>query len=552
MNQQIQVHPWHSNPDWWRGAAIYQIYPRSFQDTNGDGVGDLPGITTRLPYIADLGVDAIWISPFFTSPMKDFGYDVSDFRNVDPIFGTLADFDQLVEKAHQLGLKVLIDQVLSHTSDQHPWFKESRSSREGEKADWYIWADPRPDGTPPNNWQSVFGGSAWAWDSRRRQYYLHNFLTSQPDLNFHHQPAQDQLLEESRFWLERGVDGFRFDACNFYFHDLRLRNNPPAKLKDSQLSTVRPGNPYGFQIHKHDKSQPETLPFLKRLRVLLDEYGAVGVGEVGDEDSLPTMAEYTADGDKLHMAYGFKLFTTEFSAGRIREVVGEFEKHIKPGNGWGCWSLSNHDCVRVVTRWGKGTNGTDDPAFAKILMAMLSALRGSFCIYQGEELGLPEAEVPFDRLVDPYGISFWPDYLGRDGCRTPIPWTAGAPHGGFSEVEPWLPLPSEHLPKSVETQSLSPGSVLHFNQNFLAWRRTQIPLCRGSIRFLAAEEPVLAIERKADGQRLIAVFNLGPDPAQFTLPARINALTGHGLEEARVEGRQLYLPPWGGFFGQGE
>lgn len=548
MNPRMQAHPRHCNPDWWRGAAIYQIYPRSFQDTNGDGVGDLPGITARLSYIADLGVDAIWISPFFTSPMKDFGYDVSDFRNVDPIFGTLADFDELVETAHRLGLKVLIDQVLSHTSDQHPWFKESRISREGEKAEWYIWADPHPDGTPPNNWQSVFGGSAWAWDSRRRQYYLHNFLASQPDLNFHYQPAQDQLLEESRFWLERGVDGFRFDACNFYFHDHRLRNNPPARLKDSQLSTVRPGNPYGFQIHKYDKTQPETLPFLKRLRVLLDEYGAVGVGEVGDEDSLPTMAEYTADGDKLHMAYGFKLFTTEFSAGRIREVVGEFETRIKPGSGWGCWSLSNHDCVRVVTRWGDGTN---DPAFAKTLVAMLSTLRGSFCLYQGEELGLPEAEVPFDRLVDPYGISFWPDYRGRDGCRTPIPWTSENPHGGFSQVEPWLPMSPDHLGRSIEAQATHADSVLRFNQRFLAWRKKAEALRRGTMHFYRTAEPILAFRREHGDEKILAVFNLSPASAHYTLPSKtIMPIEGHGLDTGQLTGRELHLPPWGGFFGR--
>ena len=257
--------------EWWRGAAIYQIYPRSFQDTNGDGIGDLPGITAHLPYVADLGVDAIWISPFFTSPMRDFGYDVSNYRDVDPTFGTLADFDQLVAEAHRLGLKVLIDQVLSHSSDQHAWFKESRTSRTNYKADWYVWAEAKPDGTPPNNWQSVFGGSAWTWEPRRRQYYLHNFLESQPDLNFHHEPVQTQLLEEVRFWMERGVDGFRFDACNFHFHDPQLRNNPAARPGSVELTSVKEGNPYGWQIHRYDKTRPENLGFLKRLRTLMDQ-----------------------------------------------------------------------------------------------------------------------------------------------------------------------------------------------------------------------------------------------------------------------------------------
>jgi len=534
------------DPDWWRGASIYQVYPRSFQDTNGDGVGDLPGITARLPYIAGLGIDAIWISPFFKSPMKDFGYDVSDFRDVDPIFGNLADFDRLVAEAHRLGLKILVDQVLSHTSEEHPWFKESRSSRDNEHKDWYVWADPMPDGTPPNNWQSVFGGSAWAWDPRRRQYYLHNFLVSQPDLNFHHKAVQDQLLEEVRFWMERGVDGFRFDACNFHFHDRKLRSNPPASAK-ADLSTVRVGNPYGFQIHKYDKSQPENLMFLRRLRQLMDGYGVVSVGEVGDEDSLATMAQYTADGDKLHMAYGFKLLTDDFSATRIREVVSEFERRIKARGGWGCWSFSNHDCVRVATRWG---GGESNPELPKVLLAVLGSLRGSFCVYQGEELGLPEAEVPFERLIDPYGITFWPDFKGRDGCRTPMPWTSEAPWGGFSTVEPWLPMEKRHLGMAVSLQQKSPDSMLSFTRRFLSWRRTQPALQKGSLRFLKAEEPLLVLERTWEDQRMVAIFNLGSLSSRYTFTAPVQALTGHGLEGARLDNRQLILPPWGSFFGQ--
>ncbi len=533
--------------EWWRGASIYQIYPRSFQDTNGDGVGDLPGITAHLPYIADLGIDAIWISPFFTSPMRDFGYDVSDYRNVDPIFGNLADFDELVAKAHKLGLKVLIDQVLSHSSDQHPWFKESRSNRTNARSDWYVWADPRPDGTPPSNWQSVFGGAAWAWEPRRRQYFLHNFLESQPDLNFHCQAVQDQMLEECRFWLERGVDGFRFDACNFHFHDPLLRNNPPARGKALEVSSVRPGNPYGMQLHRYDKTRPENLPFLRRLRELLDAYGAASVGEVGDEDSLATMAEYTGGGDKLHMAYGMHLLTDAFSVARIRGAVEAFEKRVKRGGGWACWSLSNHDCVRVVTRWG---NGTQDPAFPKVLLAMLASLRGTFCVYQGEELGLTEAVVPKNRLTDPYGIAFWPDFKGRDGCRTPMPWTPEAPFGGFSGVDSWLPMPAEHLARAVSLQAQAPDSVLGFYRTFLAWRRGQPALREGSITFPRADDPLLVLRRESPAQSILAVFNLGPAPAEYLLPPHIDPLLGHGLEPAPLQGRRLRLPPWGGFFGQ--
>ncbi len=282
--------------DWWRGAVIYQIYPRSFMDSRGDGIGDLRGVIEKLDYIASLNVDAIWLSPFFTSPMKDFGYDISNYRDVDPMFGSLEDFDRLVEAAHARGLKVTIDQVMSHTSDQHAWFEESRQSRDNPKADWYVWADPKPDGAPPTNWQSVFGGSAWQWDTRRCQYYLHNFLASQPDLNFRTPAVVEAILEEARFWLERGVDGFRLDAVNFCTHG-ELKDNPPRQEITESFLGVRPDNPYGYQLHQYDKTQPENLVFLERLRALLDEYpGATSVGEVGDDDALGVMAAYSQGG----------------------------------------------------------------------------------------------------------------------------------------------------------------------------------------------------------------------------------------------------------------
>ncbi|MFC4157741.1 alpha-amylase family glycosyl hydrolase [Chitinimonas lacunae] len=536
--------------EWWRGAVIYQIYPRSFADSNGDGVGDLPGIIDRLPYIASLGVDAIWISPFFKSPMKDFGYDVSDYCDVDPLFGQLADFDRLVAEAHRLGLKVMIDQVLSHCADQHPWFRQSRQSRDNERADWFVWADPKPDGSPPNNWLSVFGGSAWQWEARRRQYYLHNFLASQPDLNFHHPAVQDAMLDTIRFWLERGVDGFRFDACNFHFHDVRLRNNPPAKVADSK--TVSAENPYGLQAHKYDKSQPENLAFLRRVRALLDQYGAASVGEVGDDHSLKTMAEYTSGGDKLHMAYSFNLLTTDYSAGYIRQQVEELEDQLKKtgrrlgGAGWGCWSIGNHDSRRVMSRWGKGET---DPAMAKMLLAMSASLRGSLCIYQGEELALTEAEIPFEQLQDPYGITFWPEFKGRDGCRTPMPWQAKAAHGGFSSGEPWLPVPAEHLAQAVDGQEPKSESVLNFYRHFLNWRREQPVLRLGDIRFIDAAEPLLVFERRHQGRRWLCAFNLGRAPLRLTLPADCRGgrlLEGHGLGGATLQPDQLEFAPYGG------
>ncbi len=298
--------------EWWRGSVTYQVYPRSFQDSDGDGIGDLKGITQRLPYLADLGVDAIWLSPVFKSPMADMGYDVSDYTDIDPLFGTLSDFDALLATAHGLGLKVIIDQVISHSSDQHPFFAQSRGSREGEKADWYVWADARPDGSPPNNWLSVFGGSAWEWDPRRRQYYLHNFLPSQPDLNFHNPAVQDWLLSVLRFWLELGVDGFRLDTVNYYFHDTKLRSNGPLAPRDN----LPPVNPYDLQDHAFSKSRPENIGWLERLRALVDGYpDRTMVGEVGDAPhrNLRIMAEYTRPG-RLHMAYSFDMLGPDFSA----------------------------------------------------------------------------------------------------------------------------------------------------------------------------------------------------------------------------------------------
>jgi len=509
--------------DWWRGAVIYQIYPRSFADSNNDGVGDLPGITAQLAHVARLGADAIWISPFFKSPMADFGYDVSDYRQVDPLFGTLADFDALLARAHALGLKVIIDQVLSHTSDQHAWFKESRSSRTNPKADWYVWADPLPDGSPPNNWLSVFGGSAWQWDSRRRQYFLHSFLASQADLNFHHPEVQEALLGEVRFWCERGVDGFRFDACNHQFHDPALRSNPPASTAEQEdVSTVRPDNPYAMQRHLYDKSQPENLRFLERLRGVLDEFGAASVGEVGDEKPLPLMADYTAAGQRLHMAYSFALLTPRVSAQQIREQVEGLEAELTRTGGWGCWALSNHDVCRVASRWAP--SGVPDDRLSRTLLALLLTLKGSVSLYQGEELGLPEADIPFERLQDPYGKTFWPEFKGRDGCRTPMPWAAGAPQAGFNAgAEPWLPLGTGHAERAVAAQEADPASVLHQARALLAWRRAEPRLRSGAIRFFDAPEPVLLFERGAANDvtapALRLAFNLGAAPLAFALPA---------------------------------
>ena len=534
--------------DWWRGAVIYQIYPRSFQDHNGDGIGDLVGITERLDYVAELGVDAIWLSPFFTSPMKDFGYDVSNYRDVDPIFGTLGDFDRLLQKAHALGLRVIIDQVISHSSDKHPWFQESRQSRTNERHDWYVWADPKPDGTPPNNWLSIFGGSAWAWDGRRMQYYLHNFLASQPDLNFHNPAVQDAVLSDMRFWLDRGVDGFRLDTVNFYFCSLGLESNPVVKPEDFNASTAPAVNPYNFQEHVYDKSRPENLEFLKRLRALMDEYpGRTTVGEIGDsQHQLEVMAQYTSGTDKLHMAYTFDYLGGAFDAGHFRKSIDLTEKDA-PG-GWICLAFSNHDVVRHISRWA--SHGNKD-AFARLTATMLLTMRGSVCLYQGEELGLTEAELAFEDLVDPYGIEFWPEFKGRDGCRTPMVWQANAPLGGFSTASrTWLPVPADHLLKAPDVQEKQNDSLLHHYRATLRFRKQHPALVKGTIETLDAPDGVLMFTRADGGEKLLCAYNMTESVVSVPLPVGLNVrgISAPGSVDEPVDGL-LSLPAFGSFVG---
>ena len=535
--------------DWWRGAVIYEVYPRSFQDTTGDGVGDLAGITRRLAYLAELGIDAIWIAPFFKSPMKDFGYDVSDYTAVDPLFGKLDDFDRLIVEAHRLGLKVVIDQVLSHTSDQHAWFRDSRARRDSAKSDWYVWADPKPDGTPPNNWLSIFGGSAWQWDTRRCQYYFHNFLAEQPDLNFHNVDVQDALLDTVEFWLKRGVDGFRLDTVNFYFHDRSLADNPPSETRDAPEAPAV--NPYNFQTHVHDKTQPENLGFLKRLRALLDRYPAeTTVGEVGAENSLQVMADYTSGGDKLHMCYTFDFLSPVFTARHFRERIEAFE--AMAGDGWPCWAFSNHDIVRHVSRWAAAAP-FDHDTLAKLAAGILLSLRGSVCLYQGEELGLTEAALAFEDLADPYGIRFWPEYKGRDGCRTPMTWESNAPNAGFSSARPWLPVSPDHIARAANRQAGDGQSILAFYRQLLAFRRAHGALRSGAIAFLDAPEEVLAFTRDGAGERLVCLFNFGGREARVAVPAgrAVKALDGHGFAgRLEADGRSVRLAAGDGFFGE--
>lgn len=531
---------------WWRGAVIYQVYPRSLLDTNGDGVGDLRGIITKLDYIASLNVDAIWISPFFKSPMADFGYDISDYREVDPLFGSMQDFDELIEKAHQRGIKVIIDQVLSHTSDQHAWFIESRESRTNPKADWYVWADPKEDGTAPNNWLAIFGGCAWEWEPRRQQYYLHNFLRSQPDINFHNPEVRQAVLDNVEFWLKKGVDGFRLDAITFCYHDEQLRDNP-AKPKDKRQGRgFSEDNPYAYQYHYYNNDRPQTIQFIEELRQLINRYpGAVTLGEVSAEDSLAVMAAYTKGEDRLHMAYSFELLTDDYSATYIRQTVEALEGSI--GDGWPCWAIGNHDVQRVASRWGRGKQ---IPDMVKMLNAMLCSLRGSVCSYQGEELGLTEAPIEFHELQDPFGKTFWPMFKGRDGCRTPMPWEQHADFAGFSQVTPWLPVTSEHRALAVDVQEADPASMLHGYRQFLAWRKGYPILIEGEIEFLDAPEPLLVFVRKLGEQKLLVCFNLLDSETQLSLAGLKlqQELTGHGLKTAHLQGDNLIFSAYASFY----
>ncbi|ROU01035.1 alpha-amylase family glycosyl hydrolase [Histidinibacterium lentulum] len=526
--------------EWWRDAVIYQIYPRSFQDDNGDGVGDLQGIARRLPHVAELGADAIWLSPIFTSPMADMGYDVSNYTDIDPLFGTLADFDELIATAHDLGLKVIVDQVLSHSSSAHPFFEESRASRTGPKADWYVWADPKPDGSPPNNWASVFGGSAWEWEPRRRQYYLHNFLTSQPDFNFHNPEVQDWLLSTMEFWLERGLDGFRLDTVNYYFHNAEFPDNPPGDFPRDDLAKT-PRETYPWQRHLHDKNQPENLAFLERMRSLCDRYDDIMmVGEVGEDGdrSIEVMAEYTRGTDRLHMAYSFAMLSPEFTADHFRRCIAGFLKGAP--DGWPKWSFSNHDVVRHVTRWKE--HARDQDTLAKQAVAMLMSFPGTIGIYQGEELGQTDTELVYSELTDPPALRFWPEVKGRDGCRTPMVWEAHAPSAGFSAGTPWLPVKAPQADRAVDRQAAQNDSVLAAYKAAIAYRKHSAALTRGTTDFLDLPEPFLAF-RRADGHgALTCVFNLSPEHHSLALggPARLD-----GPHHASLDAGTLSLPPNG-------
>ena len=494
---------------WWQTGVVYQVYPRSFQDSNGDGIGDLRGVTARLGYLADLGVDAVWLSPIFRSPMADFGYDVADYCDVDPIFGALADLDELIAEAHRRGLRVLLDYVPSHTSSEHPWFLESRASRDNPRRDWYLWSDPLPDGSPPTNWLSMFGGPGWEWDEATGQFYFHAFLKEQPDLNWRNPEVRAAMYDVLRFWLDRGIDGFRVDVMWLLIKDDQLRDNPP---NPDWLPTDR--RTYDSLTPLYTADRPEVQDIVAEMRAVLDEYDGdrVLIGEI----YLPIerlVAYYGSDTVRgAHLPFNFQLLQLPWDAARLGAAIDAYER-VLPPTGWPNWVLGNHDNPRIATRVGE--------AQARVAAMLLLTLRGTPTMYYGDEIGMVDVAIPEELQQDPARHDG--PGRGRDPERTPMRWD-GRPSGGFTSGTPWLPMGPAVGSVNVEARQADPRSMLHLYRRLLELRRTEPALARGSWRLVAAEGSLLAYERVAGETRLVIALNLGD-----------NALTVSTLEGSRFE-----------------
>ncbi|MDB5560026.1 MAG: alpha-amylase [Enterovirga sp.] len=486
---------------WWKHGIVYQIYPRSFQDSNGDGVGDLRGIASRLDYLADLGIDAVWISPIYPSPMADFGYDVADYCGIHPLFGTMADFDHLIAEVHRRGLKLILDFVPNHSSDQHPWFVESRSSRSNPKRDWYIWRDPKPDGSPPNNWVSNFGGSAWQFDEASGQYYYHAFLREQPDLNWRNPELREAMHDVLRFWLDKGVDGFRVDVIWHLIKDAEFRDNPP----NPAWHPGRPEIESLLQVYSND--QEEVHEVIAGMRRVLDDYqDRVLIGEI----YLPTerlVTYYGKDLSGAHLPFNFQLIQTAWNARAIARLVDEYEAAL-PAGGWPNWVLGNHDQPRIAARIGAEQ--------ARVAAMLLLTLRGTPTMYYGDEIGLARVEIPPERVQDPWeknepGLGF-----NRDPARTPMQWD-GSGHAGFSTAEPWLPLAPDHAATNVAALAADPRSILSLYRQLLALRRNTRALAIGTYRAVQTDGPVFAFSRMYGSDQALVVLNLSGEQTTATL-----------------------------------
>ena len=522
---------------WWHGAVIYQIYPRSFRDTNRDGIGDLAGITSNLDYVAELGVDAVWLSPFYPSPQADFGYDITEHCAVDPLFGDMSDFDALMARAEELGLKVVIDAVLNHTSDRHPWFEESRQDRTNPKADWYQWVDPKPDGSVPNNWISRYGAPQWTWEPRREQYYRHQYLACQPALNL----ADEEVVEERcRFmakWLAKGVHGLRFDAVPQYYSDPGLADNPPADADDDAVSPVGRFSPFAYQRHENDCNDPRTERFVARLK---DEVACAGCTFTFSEidvrlNAYDSLARYTG-GDRFDAAYTPEFMEADFKPSTFANVAAKAAAHASLRRL--VWTATNHDASRLATRWAP--EGADDETRAKVsklAAAILCCLEGQVSVFQGEELGLPDAPYGYDELQDPQGRAFWPRGLGRDPIRHPFPWGPGE-GAGFTEGKPWLALKDAVTARHAAGQEADPDSVLNTWRRLIRLRRGTPALRLGAMTIETADDEsgLLALRREHEGETVRAWFNLGGTPTGAPLAGDVI--------DASVGGTGP-LSPWG-------
>jgi alpha-glucosidase len=488
---------------WWQNGIFYQIYPRSFQDSNADGVGDLAGIVNRLPYLRELGIDAIWLSPVFPSPMADFGYDISDYTGIDPLFGTMEDFDALVMAGHEAGLKIILDLVPNHTSDQHPWFIEARESRDNPKRDWYLWRDPKPDGSAPNNWLSEFGGSAWTLDETTGQYYYHAFLSQQPDLNWRNPEVREAIYDVMRFWLRKGVDGFRVDVIWHLIKDAEFRENPP----NPHYHDGRP--PHETVLTQYSTDQPEVHDVVAEMRGVTEEFDArVLIGEI----YLPLqrlVAYYGNDLRGAQMPFNFALISTLWSARSIEKIIGDYEKALPPG-AWPNWVLGNHDRPRVASRVGAEQ--------ARVAAMLLLTLRGTPTLYYGDEIGMHQVAIAPDEVHDPFEKNVPGIGVGRDGCRTPMQWNATR-NAGFSVATPWLPLASDFAHENVVNLDADTGSILTLYRALIQLRKQLPQLTSGVYEPVAAQADLLLYRRRAEGEALIIALNLGAEPASVTSSA---------------------------------
>src|SRR5450631_1339011 len=489
----------HAAISWWQEGIIYQIYPRSFQDSNGDGIGDLPGIIGRMPYLRDLGVDAIWLSPIFPSPMADFGYDISNYLGVDPIFGTPDDFDALVAAAHASNLKVILDLVPNHTSDQHPWFSESRSSRDNPKRDWYLWREPRADGTAPNNWTSEFGGSAWSYDAATKQYYYHAFLREQPDLNWRNPAVRQAIYDVMRFWFRKGVDGFRVDVLWHLIKDAEFRDNPP----NPNFHSGRP--PHEALLPVYSTDRPETLDVVTEMRRVVDEFSdCVLIGEI----YLPVdrlVAYYGKGLSGAHLPFNFALLSAPWNARAIANLIDDYER-VLPAAAWPNWVLGNHDRPRVASRIGQ--------AQARVAAMLLLTLRGTPTLYYGDELGMHQVAIAPDQVRDPFEKNVPGIGVGRDGCRTPMQWNA-TPFAGFSTSTPWLPLSDDFMRENVVNLDADKRSILSLYKALIDLRKNLPPLVSGAYMPIAAQGDLLIYRRQGDAEAVVIALNMGAEPVSI-------------------------------------